>query len=83
LKHVALTTGTNTWAQGLDVVVEGIAVRVTHPDALQRLADALGEVRQRPTLRCYQLSYRSHPTGAFRRLPQACHETDKGAEESG
>jgi pyridoxine/pyridoxamine 5'-phosphate oxidase len=39
-KHVALTTGTNTWAQGLDVVVEGIAVRVTDHDALQRLADA-------------------------------------------
>ena len=39
-KHVALTTGTNTWAQGLDVVVEGIAVRVTDRDALQQLADA-------------------------------------------
>jgi nitroimidazol reductase NimA-like FMN-containing flavoprotein (pyridoxamine 5'-phosphate oxidase superfamily) len=39
-KQVALTTGTNTWAQGLDVVVEGTAVRVTDHDALQRLADA-------------------------------------------
>ena len=39
-KDVALTTGTNTWAQGLDVVVEGSAVRVTDPGALQRLADA-------------------------------------------
>jgi hypothetical protein len=38
--NVALTTGTNTWAQGLDVVVEGIAVRVADRDALQRLADA-------------------------------------------
>jgi nitroimidazol reductase NimA-like FMN-containing flavoprotein (pyridoxamine 5'-phosphate oxidase superfamily) len=38
--NVALTTGTNTWAQGLDVVVEGTAVRVTDHDALQRLADA-------------------------------------------
>ena len=37
---VALTTGTNTWAQGLDVVVEGTAVRVTDRDTLQRLADA-------------------------------------------
>src|SRR5687768_14981308 len=27
--HVALTTGNNTWDQGLDVVVEGTAVRVT------------------------------------------------------
>jgi general stress protein 26 len=38
--RVALTTGTNTWAEGLDVVVEGAAVRVTERDALQRLADA-------------------------------------------
>ena len=39
-RHVALTTGTNTWAEGLDVVVEGTAVRVVEHDALQRLADA-------------------------------------------
>jgi general stress protein 26 len=39
-RHVALTTGNNAWAQGLDVVVEGIATRVTDRDALQRLADA-------------------------------------------
>ena len=38
--HVALTTGTNTWAAGLDVVVEGEAVRVTGRAALQDLADA-------------------------------------------
>ena len=38
--QVALTTGDNAWAEGLDVVVEGIAVRVTERDALQRLADA-------------------------------------------
>lgn len=37
---VALTTGTNTWAQGLDVVVEGTAVRVADRDALQAVADA-------------------------------------------
>ena len=37
---VALTTGTNTWAQGLDVVVEGAAVRVDDGEALRRLADA-------------------------------------------
>jgi general stress protein 26 len=41
--NVALTTGTNTWAQGLDVVVEGAAVRVTDRDALGRLAAALVE----------------------------------------
>jgi pyridoxine/pyridoxamine 5'-phosphate oxidase len=38
--RVAITTGSNTWAQGLDVVVEGSAVRVTDNDELQRLADA-------------------------------------------
>ena len=37
---VAVTTGTNTWAQGLDVVVEGAAVRITDQDALHRAADA-------------------------------------------
>jgi len=38
--RVALTTGNNSWARGLDVVVEGTAVRVTDRDGLQRLADA-------------------------------------------
>jgi nitroimidazol reductase NimA-like FMN-containing flavoprotein (pyridoxamine 5'-phosphate oxidase superfamily) len=38
--RVALTTGNNAWAQGLDVVVEGRAVRVVDRDRLQRLADA-------------------------------------------
>jgi hypothetical protein len=37
---VAITTGNNTWDQGLDMVVEGTAVRVTERDALQELADA-------------------------------------------
>jgi len=38
--RVALTTGTNTWAEGLDVVVEGTAVRIGDNAALQRIADA-------------------------------------------
>lgn len=38
--RVALTTGTNTWARGLDVVVEGDAVRVADRDRLYILADA-------------------------------------------
>jgi general stress protein 26 len=38
---VALTTGSNAWAKGLDVVVEGRAARVTDNSALQGLADAL------------------------------------------
>src|SRR3954452_3987758 len=39
-EHLALTTGENTWARGLDVVVEGSAVRVADRETLQRLADA-------------------------------------------
>jgi general stress protein 26 len=38
--HVVLTTGCNSWDQGLDVVVEGEAVRVTDEDTLKRLAAA-------------------------------------------
>jgi hypothetical protein len=38
--RVALTTGTNTWARGLDVVVEGVAVRVAEAGALRALAAA-------------------------------------------
>jgi nitroimidazol reductase NimA-like FMN-containing flavoprotein (pyridoxamine 5'-phosphate oxidase superfamily) len=39
-QQVALTTGSNAWARGMDVVVEGTAVRVTDRGSLQRLADA-------------------------------------------
>src|ERR671911_878674 len=38
--QVALTTGSNTWARGLDVVVEGTVHRLTDREELQRLADA-------------------------------------------
>src|SRR5215470_13299174 len=38
--HVVLTTGCNTWDGGLDVMVEGKAVRVTDQDALHRLTEA-------------------------------------------
>jgi general stress protein 26 len=37
--HVSLTTGCNQWDRGLDVVVEGDAVRVTDADVLKRLAE--------------------------------------------
>jgi general stress protein 26 len=37
---VILTTGCNSWDNGLDVVVEGVAVQVTDDALLQRLADA-------------------------------------------
>jgi len=39
-QHVALLTGNSTWDEGLDIVVEGDAVRVTDPELLRRLADA-------------------------------------------
>jgi general stress protein 26 len=39
-RQVAITTGSNAWARGIDVVVEGTAVRVTDNGALQGLADA-------------------------------------------
>jgi hypothetical protein len=37
---VAVTTGVNTWQDGLDVVVEGAAERVTGRETLTALADA-------------------------------------------
>lgn len=37
---VVVTTGTNTWNAGLDVVVEGVAARVTGRDRLKALAEA-------------------------------------------
>jgi nitroimidazol reductase NimA-like FMN-containing flavoprotein (pyridoxamine 5'-phosphate oxidase superfamily) len=37
--HVLLTTGCNQWDAGLDVVIEGDAVRFTDDDALKRLAE--------------------------------------------
>jgi len=40
-RNVALVTGNNAWARGLDVVVEGTAVRLTDRDSLQRLAGAI------------------------------------------
>jgi nitroimidazol reductase NimA-like FMN-containing flavoprotein (pyridoxamine 5'-phosphate oxidase superfamily) len=38
--HVVLTTGCNHWEDGLDVMVEGAAVRVTDDGTLRRLAEA-------------------------------------------
>jgi hypothetical protein len=38
--HVVLTTGCNGWEEGLDIVVEGAAVRVTGASQLRRLAQA-------------------------------------------
>jgi general stress protein 26 len=41
--NVVVTTGANTWNDGLDVVVEGRAERVTGRDTLTPLADAIRE----------------------------------------
>ncbi|TLS42832.1 pyridoxamine 5'-phosphate oxidase family protein [Streptomyces montanus] len=38
--NVVLTTGTNIWDKGYDLVVEGEAVRVSDDDRLRALADA-------------------------------------------
>ena len=38
--HVVLITGCNQWDAGLDVIIEGDAVRVTDEDLLRRLAEA-------------------------------------------
>jgi general stress protein 26 len=38
--HVILTTGCNSWDSGLDVVIEGDAVRVTDDEMLARLSEA-------------------------------------------
>ena len=40
--HVVLTTGCNGWDQGLDVVVEGDAVRITDDAVLAQAAKAFG-----------------------------------------
>ena len=37
--QVLLTTGSNQWKQGLDVVVEGLTARVTDDSRLRQLAD--------------------------------------------
>jgi general stress protein 26 len=39
-RHVVVTTGCNSWDQGLDVVVEGEATRETDDDVLAQLAKA-------------------------------------------
>jgi hypothetical protein len=41
--QVVVMTGTNEWDRGLDVVVEGMAVRVLDAPTLMRLAEAWGQ----------------------------------------
>ncbi|WP_029136763.1 pyridoxamine 5'-phosphate oxidase family protein [Nakamurella lactea] len=42
-QQVAITTGSNGWTTGLDVVIEGAAATVTDPVELQRFADLMRE----------------------------------------
>jgi nitroimidazol reductase NimA-like FMN-containing flavoprotein (pyridoxamine 5'-phosphate oxidase superfamily) len=37
--HVVLSTGSNDWQEGIDVMIEGRAERVTDRETLERLAD--------------------------------------------
>jgi len=64
--HVILTTGCNRWDAGLDVVIEGDAVRVTDEDLLKRLA----EVWATKWDRRWQLEVRD---GGFRHAGFASH----------
>ena len=41
--HCTLTTGRNTWNEGLDIVVEGSVVRIADESRLQQIADAIEE----------------------------------------
>jgi general stress protein 26 len=41
--NVAVTTGVNTWTDGIDIVVEGSVARVTGQEPLKLLADAWRE----------------------------------------
>lgn len=41
--HCIMHTGTNQMSEGLDIVIEGVAERVTDASLLQRLADAWAE----------------------------------------
>jgi general stress protein 26 len=69
--HCVLTTGCNALGEGLDLVVEGDAVRVTDETRLQRIADA------------YESKYGSEwrftvRDGAFYPAPESLGDTDPG-----
>jgi len=63
---VTVVTGTNTWHAGLDVVVEGVAERVTGRAALQALADV------------YRAKYDGEPSVV---RPSAADGPSRGAEQ--
>jgi PPOX class probable F420-dependent enzyme len=70
---VALTTGSNTWNRGHDVVVEGTAERVTDPGTLQTVADVIAEKYGddwRFDVTGEDLSDGVHPSGLYRVTPR-------------
>ena len=70
--HCIFTTGCNALGEGLDLVVEGGAVRLTDDDRLRRVADAY--------LSKYGDDWRFEVRdGAFHHDPGASRETDPGA----
>jgi nitroimidazol reductase NimA-like FMN-containing flavoprotein (pyridoxamine 5'-phosphate oxidase superfamily) len=79
--HVVLTTGCNHWDQGLDVVVEGEAVRVTDEGVLKRIAEAWGakwDGRWQLEARDGCLSADGHPSVAFSVRPAKIYAHAKG-----
>jgi nitroimidazol reductase NimA-like FMN-containing flavoprotein (pyridoxamine 5'-phosphate oxidase superfamily) len=69
--HCVLTTGSDAWDEGFDVIVEGDAVRVTDEARLRRIADA------------YVAKYGSAwrfgvRDGAFRHDPESLRGDDPG-----
>ena len=74
-RKVAMTTGTNTWAKGLDLVVEGEAVRVTDAAELQRARRRdRGQVRRGLALRRRGRRLRRPGRGPRPRVPRRAGE---------
>ena len=73
--HVALTTGTNDYAHGLDVVVEGEAVKVTDDADLRLVTDAF--------LAKYGAVWHFDVVdGTFRHNPKSCRPERSGRPTS-
>ena len=66
-RQLAVTTGNNAWAEGLDVVVEGTATRIDDDAALQPLA------RRRRGPRRWAVQYRPAARGSSRSATGRCH----------
>jgi nitroimidazol reductase NimA-like FMN-containing flavoprotein (pyridoxamine 5'-phosphate oxidase superfamily) len=79
--HVILMTGCNRWNEGVDVVVEGEAVRVTDEGTLERLAEAWTskwDARWRYEVRGGCFHHEPGPAFAFRVAPEKILAFGKG-----